>query len=259
MENITKNKYEVDLRVDFPIFFQDEASNVWILMQTCHWFIWIFLIFILVFVLIMFILILLDSSTNMKYIFSLKHLVFRYLHIKGSKIVHLSRVEFIWTTFPCFFLLAIGTRSIYTLYLIDAQLGVDFVVKALGRQWFWQYEVTTPLLSSLNNIERFYFDSYMVILNEQEPEVGDLRNLKVDTMLSLVVGLPVRFITTGMDLLHSFAVPSLGIKIDAVPGRLNSADVILERHGLFYGQCSELCGQGHGYMPIAVYVQNIEM
>jgi len=141
--------------------------------------------------------------------------------------------------------------------LIDAPLTVDFVVKALGRQWFWQYEVTTPVLSTIQNFERFYFDSYMVVLTEQEPDVGDLRNLKVDTMLSLVVGLPVRFITTGMDVLHSFAVPSLGIKIDAVPGRLNAADIIAERNGLFYGQCSELCGQEHGYMPIAVYVQSL--
>jgi len=259
MEKKITNNFEVDLRVDYPIFFQDEASNVWLLMQACHWFIWIFLVFILVFVLIMFILILLDSSTNMKYTYSYRHLAFRYMHLKGSKIVHLSNIEFIWTTLPCFFLLAIGTRSIYTLYLIDAPLGVDIVVKALGRQWFWQYEVTTPVLSSFSNIEKFYFDSYLVILNEQEPTVGDLRNLKVDTMLSLVVGLPVRFITTGMDVLHSFAVPALGIKIDAVPGRLNSADVILERHGVYYGQCSELCGQGHGYMPIAVYVQSIQL
>jgi heme/copper-type cytochrome/quinol oxidase subunit 2 len=181
-----------------------------------------------------------------------------------------------------------GIRSIATLYLIDAPLNVFAVIKAYGRQWYWQFEVTETrsnlLLSKydiadfdlgsftvnkteLNEIELTetfvgtvsFFDSYMLNYDEScdldySVGTGDLiRNLSVDVPLSVYMGLPLRFLTTAMDVLHSFAVPSLGIKMDAVPGRLNSCDVVIEREGIYYGQCSELCGQGHGFMPVSLY------
>jgi cytochrome c oxidase subunit 2 len=111
------------------------------------------------------------------------------------------------------------------------------------------------LSTGIATLKPKYFDSYMAVV--QSINENGRRNLKVDTTLALMVGFPIRFLTTSLDVLHSFAIPVFGIKLDAVPGRLNSCDVVIERKGLFYGQCSEPCGQGHGYMPIAVYVNEI--
>jgi len=220
----------------FPIFFQDEATDIWIIMQKCHWYIWLFLIFIFVFVLSMFFLILLDSYSRVKYVYSIEDLFYRYTYFKWLRVLHLSDIEFIWTTLPCFVLFLIGVRSIYTLYVIDTPLRANIVVKAMGRQWFWQYELAysfptiwgysfedpsaadfgqrKPL--KFKDLSPKYFDSYMVMLNEQVSSGSDRRNLKVDTYLGLVPGLPIRILTTGMDVLHSFAIPSFGVKLDAV-------------------------------------------
>jgi len=291
-ESIVKWVMDQDNRVDYPIFFQQEASDIAILIYRCHWYIWVYLTFILVFVLCMFFFIIMDAS-KVRYVFSVEDLYFRYLYFRWSRVEHLSRIEFIWTVLPCIFLMLMGIRSIATLYLIDAPLNVFAVIKAYGRQWYWQFEVTetrTSFLVSphdlfdydvvtfnlicqyipevkafdLNLIEAsvgnvLFFDSYMLNLEESNEEQyllgeGDLiRNLSVDVPLSVYMGLPLRFLTTAMDVLHSFAVPSLGIKMDAVPGRLNSCDIVIEREGIYYGQCSELCGQGHGFMPVSLY------
>jgi len=262
---------------DFPIFFQQEASDIWIIMQRCHWYIWLYLTFILLFVLSMFFFILVDSYSNVRYVRDEDSLLVRYSIFRWEKVTHIPQIEFIWTTLPCFFLLAMGYRSIYTLYLIDTPLNVNIIAKAMGRQWFWQYELVEnypllygydfsnldkgiyfrPKLVELNLGQTYYFDSYMVLKPDQTFAYSFRRNLSVDNMMSLIVGFPVRFLTTGMDVLHSFAIPSLGIKLDAVPGRLNSCDVVLERAGVYYGQCSELCGQGHGFMPIGLYIAKI--
>jgi len=163
---------------------------------------------------------------------------------------------------PCIILLLIGFRSIYTLYVIDTPKQCTVVVKALGRQWFWQYELFEehPLfivdsleegeMYDLYNVDYKLFDAYLASV----VSVGDRRNLKVDTLIGLFNNISVRFLVTGMDVLHSYAVPSLGIKIDAIPGRLNSVDLLIKRHGVYVGQCSELCGQGHGFMPIGINV-----
>jgi len=287
IDNIVKWAVDNDPRVDYPIFFQQEASDIAILIYRCHWYIWVYLTFILVFVLCMFFFIILDAS-KVRYVSSIEDLYFRHLYLKWSKVEHLSRVEFIWTVLPCIFLMLMGVRSIATLYLIDAPLNVFAVIKAYGRQWYWQFEVNETrsnlLLSKYDivdfDLDKFtinktetkeveltetfvgtvsFFDSYMLNLEESDEEkylLGEgalIRNLSVDVPLSVYMGLPLRFLTTAMDVLHSFAVPSLGIKMDAVPGRLNSCDVVIEREGIYYGQCSELCGQGHGFMPVSLY------
>jgi len=259
----------------YPIFFQDEATDIWIIMQKCHWYIWLFLIFIFVFVLSMFFLILFDSYSRVKYVYNIEDLFYRYTYLKWARVLHMSDIEFIWTTLPCFVLFLIGSRSIYTLYVIDTPMNVNVVAKALGRQWFWQYELAynfpilwgysfedpkssdfgQPKQLKIKNFATRSFDSYMVGLNESVSSGADRRNLKVDTYLGLYTGIPTRLFTTGMDVLHSFAVPSFGVKLDAVPGRLNSCDIIIKRHGVYYGQCSELCGQGHAYMPIGIYAR----
>jgi len=293
-DSIVKLVVNNDNRVDYPIFFQQEASDIAILIYRCHWYIWVYLTFILVFVLCMFFFIILDAS-KVRYVSSIEDLYFRHLYLKWSKVEHMSRIEFIWTVLPCVFLMLMGIRSIATLYLIDAPLNVFAVLKAYGRQWYWQFEVSearTNLwlnehdpwgfygmdvvsilkvlgIESINARDVRYieisigtvsfFDSYMSNLDDSDEEKysfgeGDLiRTLSVDVPVSVYVGLPLRFMTTAMDVLHSFAVPSLGIKMDAVPGRLNSCDIVIEREGLFYGQCSELCGQGHGFMPVCLY------
>jgi len=122
--------------------------------------------------------------------------------------------------------------------------------KAIGHQWYWSYEYSDCHNQIDANIDHISFDSYMI--HEDDLNLGQFRLLEVDKRISLPVGVLVRLITTSTDVLHSWAVPALGVKIDAVPGRLNQFWIIADRPGTFYGQCSELCGVNHGFMPIAV-------
>lgn len=117
-------------------------------------------------------------------------------------------------------------------------------VKAVGHQWYWTYEYSDY---DVDNLE---FDSYMVATSDLN--LGDNRLLEVDNCLVLPIQAHVRVLVTGADVIHSFAIPSLGVKMDAVPGRLNQSNIFLKRSGLFYGQCSEICGSNHSFMPIAV-------
>jgi len=129
-----------------------------------------------------------------------------------------------------------------------------YVVKIIGHQWYWSYEIVDVSVNVnnttniLENIEEF--DSYMLPIDELK--VNSLRLLEVDNSLLLPVDFPIKFLITSDDVIHSWAVPSLGIKVDAVPGRLNQIFTIINRIGTFYGQCSELCGIQHGFMPIKV-------
>lgn len=131
------------------------------------------------------------------------------------------------------------------------QLGC-MTVKIIGHQWYWTYEYI--LAEETNNGTLTYvtkeFDSYMI--PEEMLQPGDLRLLEVDNALHLPVGMPIRLLITSTDVIHSWAVPSLGVKVDAVPGRLNEIYIFIFRKGEFYGQCSELCGVNHGFMPIKV-------
>jgi cytochrome c oxidase subunit 2 len=117
----------------------------------------------------------------------------------------------------------------------------------LLHQWYWSYEYSDFITESGESID---FDSYM--LPESDLELGQFRLLDVDNRLIIPVDCHIRLIVTGADVLHSFAVPSLGLKLDAVPGRLNQVSFVAERSGIFYGQCSEICGVWHGFMPIVV-------
>ena len=117
----------------------------------------------------------------------------------------------------------------------------------LLHQWYWSYEYSDFITDSGESID---FDSYMI--PESDLELGQFRLLDVDNRLIIPVDCHIRLIVTGADVLHSFAVPSLGLKLDAVPGRLNQVSFVAERSGIFYGQCSEICGVWHGFMPIVV-------
>ncbi|KAF7845915.1 hypothetical protein BT93_L0050 [Corymbia citriodora subsp. variegata] len=144
---------------------------------------------------------------------------------------------------PAFILVAIAIPSFRVLYLADEILVPNLTVKVIGNQWYWRYDLDdfmTPIS----------FESYPKA--EDTLEIGELRNLDVDNPLALPVGTIIRILTTSTDVIHSWAVPSLGVKLDAMPGRLNQTTVIINRLGSFYGQCSELCGTAHAFMPIRV-------
>jgi cytochrome c oxidase subunit 2 len=159
----------------------------------------------------------------------------------------LTLIELIWTITPALVLIAIAFPSFKLLYLLDEVIDPVITVKGIGNQWFWSYEYSDYVNDTGETIE---FDSYMVPDSELEP--GQLRLLEVDNRVILPVDTHIRFIVTARDVIHSFAIPSLGIKLDALPGRLNQTSVIINREGVFYGQCSELCGVLHYAMPIVI-------
>jgi len=159
-----------------------------------------------------------------------------------SRTTHNTLIEIAWTLIPIVILMFIAVPSFKLLFL---QLNVppaDLTVKATGKQWYWSY--------SYPDNGQFEFDSLM--LKEGERREGQPRLLAVDNEMVVPVNKTVRVITTGSDVIHSFAVPSFGIKIDAVPGRINETWFTATREGVYYGQCSELCGKDHAFMPIAV-------
>lgn len=172
-------------------------------------------------------------------------------HSSKSPITHYfshgATLETVWTVTPAVFLLFIAFPSFKLLYLTDEVFSPSMTIKVAGHQWYWSYEYSDFLNDDGESIE---FDSYMV--PESDLEDGQLRLLDVDNNVVLPVDTNVRFIVSGGDVIHSFTVPSLGFKVDAIPGRLNQVSTIAEREGLFYGQCSEICGVMHAYMPICI-------
>lgn len=166
---------------------------------------------------------------------------------RAEKIIHGTLLEIGWTVTPSLVLVAIAIPSFALLYSMDELVDPAVTIKAIGHQWYWSYEY-----SDYNNSDEqsIAFDSYMV--PDDSLEARQLRLLEVDNRMVVPVDTHCRMIVTSADVLHSWAVPSLGIKCDAVPGRLNQVSLFLKREGLFYGQCSELCGANHGFMPIVV-------
>lgn len=160
---------------------------------------------------------------------------------------HGQTLEIVWTIFPAVILLLIAFPSFILLYLCDEVLTPAMTIKVVGLQWYWKYEYSDFVNETGETIE---FESY--IIPEDMLEEGQLRLLDTDTSIVVPVDTHVRFIVTANDVLHSFAVPSLGIKIDATPGRLNQVSALIQRTGVYYGQCSELCGVNHSLMPIKV-------
>lgn len=160
---------------------------------------------------------------------------------------HGQTLEIIWTIFPAVILLLIAFPSFILLYLCDEVLTPAMTIKVVGLQWYWKYEYSDFVSETGETIE---FESY--IIPDDMLEEGQLRLLDTDTSIVVPVDTHVRFIVTANDVLHSFTVPSLGIKIDATPGRLNQVSALIQRTGVYYGQCSELCGVNHALMPIKV-------
>nr|YP_009073571.1 cytochrome c oxidase subunit II [Aeolesthes oenochrous]BAP59121.1 cytochrome c oxidase subunit II [Aeolesthes oenochrous] len=151
-------------------------------------------------------------------------------------------IEIIWTILPAVTLVFIAVPSLRLIYLLDEVNSPIITIKTIGHQWYWTYEY-----SDFKNIE---FDSYIIPTNEMKP--FNFRLLDVDNRMIIPFETQIRVIATAADVIHAWTVPSLGVKIDATPGRLNQVSLMINRSGLFFGQCSEICGANHSFMPIVI-------
>nr|CDR98397.1 cytochrome c oxidase subunit 2 [Myomenippe fornasinii] len=151
-------------------------------------------------------------------------------------------IEIIWTSIPAIILVFIALPSLRLLYLIDEVNNPAMTLKTIGHQWYWSYEY-----SDFMNIE---FDSYMTPTKDLDS--SGFRLLDVDNRTVLPMNTQIRIIISAADVIHSWTVPALGVKADAIPGRLNQASFLINRPGLFFGQCSEICGANHSFMPIVI-------
>lgn len=229
------------------IGFQDGATPIMEGIVDLHNYIFMYLVLIFVFVLVIFVNILVDffhvytdPSDDLE--------VFRrYALLRGNKITHGTLLELVWTVIPSIVLVFIAIPSFVLIYAMDEVIQPTLTLKVIGHQWYWSYEYANI---SESNFREISMDSNMVF--DDELNFGELRLLQVDKVFMLPVDTHINVIVTSHDVLHSWAVPSLGIKIDAVPGRLNQVSLFLKREGVFYGQCSELCGVNHGFMPIMI-------
>lgn len=181
------------------------------------------------------------------------YLLFSIIRIFTNKpfthkyLLHGSTLEIVWTILPAVILILIAFPSFILLYLTDEVINPAMTIKAIGYQWYWVYEYSDFINNSNETIQ---LESY--IIPEDMLEVGQLRNYDVDNRIVVPVDTHIRFIVTSADVIHSFGIPSLGIKIDANPGRLNQTSTLIQRTGVFYGSCYELCGANHSEMPIVI-------
>jgi len=171
----------------------------------------------------------------------------------SSSLVHGTTIEIIWTLTPAFILLIIAIPSFSLLYAMDEVIAPTITIKTIGHQWYWSYEYSDYVNY---DDEVINFDSYMI--SEEDLTKGQFRLLEVDNRMVVPVNTHIRMVISAADVLHSWAVPSLGIKCDAIPGRLNQTSMFLKREGLYYGQCSEICGVNHGFMPIVVEAVSLD-
>ena len=164
-----------------------------------------------------------------------------------SKTTHNTLIEVVWTVVPIIILVVIAVPSFRLLYFVekDADREMEMTIKAIGRQWYWSYEYPDH--------GNFTFDAYMIA--DEDLEDGQKRLLETDNAVVLPVDTNIRILVTASDVLHNFAMPALGLKMDGVPGRINETWTRINKEDAgktLYGQCSELCGTGHAYMPIMI-------
>nr|YP_010693856.1 cytochrome c oxidase subunit II [Haemaphysalis bispinosa]WCD42296.1 cytochrome c oxidase subunit 2 [Haemaphysalis bispinosa] len=152
-------------------------------------------------------------------------------------------IEIIWTIIPAITLIFIAMPSLHLLYLTDELFSSQMSIKIIGHQWYWSYEY-----SDFNK----EFDSFMI--PEQEMMKNSFRLLETDNNLTIPFNTSIKFLITSADVIHSWSLPSLSIKMDAIPGRLNQAFSFAKRPGMFFGQCSEICGANHSFMPISLEI-----
>nr|YP_010463255.1 cytochrome c oxidase subunit II [Ischnodemus noctulus]UUJ37779.1 cytochrome c oxidase subunit 2 [Ischnodemus noctulus] len=182
------------------------------------------------------ILVMITTMVGYTMLVSMKNILINRFLLEGQAI------EFIWTLLPAIILMFIALPSLHLLYLIDETNNPLLTMKVIGHQWYWSYEY-----SDFNNIE---FDSYMKPTNDLKNE--QFRLIEVDNRVMLPMNIQIRILVTAADVLHSWAMPSLGMKVDATPGRLNQGNIMISRPGIMFGQCSEICGANHSFMPIMI-------
>nr|QZR91905.1 cytochrome c oxidase subunit II [Mileewa rufivena] len=156
-------------------------------------------------------------------------------------------IELLWTILPSIMLIFIALPSLKILYMMEEMNNPIITIKSIGHQWFWSYEYS--------DFKKMELDSYLIASTELS--INKFRLLDVDNRIVLPFQTQTRIIVSSMDVIHSWTIPSLGVKIDALPGRLNQSKILLTRPGVFYGQCSEICGSNHSFMPIMLESMNM--
>lgn len=217
----------------WQISFQEAASPLMAELVSLHHFLLIIITAIVIFVLALLIYVIFRFSANRNPI--------------PAKFTHNIAIEVIWTVIPVLILIIIAVPSFRVLKFSEHAPPSDLTIKVVGAQWYWSYSYPDK------GIE---FDSNMI--QTKDLKLGQIRLLEVDNRIVVPEGAVIKFLITASDVIHSFAVPSLGIKTDAVPGRVNQAWTKIDKKGVYYGQCSELCGVNHGFMPIAIEVVSKE-
>lgn len=202
------------------IFFHSPSSYLMELIVSLHDYVFIFLISILLSVLL-----LLRNS------FIAKNFNIEFFENH--------QLETVWTVVPFLLLIFIVIPSLNSLYILDTCLFCGITVSVMGHQWYWSY--------FYKDLDQRFFDSYII-----SSDSSNIRLLEVDNRLVLPSFIPVRFIVSSYDVLHSWTIPSFGVKIDAVPGRINQFCFSRKRSGVFFGQCSEICGANHRFIPIVI-------
>ena len=246
----------LDFAKPYQLGFQPSASTIMQGIVNLHNHVMFYLTIVLVFTFSALIYILFVSTVSNKTVTS------QYKNIKKlyvGKITHHAAVEFIWTVIPSLILLVIALPSFALLFSMDAKVDHYMSLKVIGHQWYWSYEYTLPTLIETNpDIPKLIinFDSYMIPTDELK--TGQLRLLETDNVVWLPIKKYIKIEVTASDVLHSWAVPALGAKIDAIPGRSNEINLWITKEGTFYGQCSELCGVNHGFMPIQIHADKYE-
>ena len=242
--NLLKSPFShLDSPEDWQVGFQDPASPIMHGIIELHHDLFFFLIIVLSFVfwLLFKILFTFNSVSN---------------KVITKTINYGTIIEIVWTIVPALVLLLVAIPSFTLLYSMDEVLDPMLTLKVIGHQWFWSYEYSDyTTLSSLTDTS-FIYDSYMIL--EEDLAIGEFRLLEVDHRVVLPTHTHIRVLVTSTDVLHSWAIPSLGLKIDACPGRLNQVSTFINRPGVYYGQCSEICGINHGFMPIALEAVNFK-
>lgn len=175
---------------------------------------------------------------------SLNNIIFKGL-------LHGQVIECIWTTIPGLVLIQIALPSLSLLYLIEDSPSPNLTIKAIGHQWYWEYEYT----DFWAGVEIFTFDSY--IIPQGDLELGIFRQLETDNRIVVPMLRKIRVLVSSADVLHSWTIPALGVKADAIPGRVNQINFIRILPGVLYGQCSEICGSQHSNMPICMEILNL--
>nr|WLE65043.1 cytochrome c oxidase subunit II [Aphidius gifuensis]WLE65173.1 cytochrome c oxidase subunit II [Aphidius gifuensis]WLE65199.1 cytochrome c oxidase subunit II [Aphidius gifuensis]WLE65680.1 cytochrome c oxidase subunit II [Aphidius gifuensis]WLE65693.1 cytochrome c oxidase subunit II [Aphidius gifuensis] len=212
----------------YMLNFQDTNSYIMTLMTYFHDFIMMILFMIMIFIIYI-----------MSWFFLNKFI--------NRQIMHNQLLELIWTLIPMLILVFMAIPSLKILYMVEEIINPFMTLNILGHQWYWSYEYV--------DFKNLLFDSFMI--QDNFIDLGNYRLLEVDNHLIIPYNMNIRFLVSSVDVIHSWAISSLGIKVDATPGRVNQIMSNLNRVGIFYGQCSEICGLNHSFMPIVLESTNL--